>query len=79
MSFSAASKKRKSQGNKSAPTKIGMTQYTLKIVMEKPQFTIKTYGTNRIPFSSDTTFSSTFDSKNIYLSGYYLKYSRGLS
>lgn len=59
--------------------KIGLTHHTMKIVGDKPHYILKTYGYEKIPLNHDTTFTAALDSRNLYISGNYLKYSRGLS
>lgn len=51
----------------------------MKIMTEKPNLILKELGTDPVPQKSFCNFSATFESKNIFLKGNYLKYSRGLS
>jgi len=78
MNFAAAQKKKKNPDHQ-LPKKIGLTHHTMKIMGDKPQLILKHLGTEAIPLSHETTFSCGLDSKNIYISGNYLKYCRGLS
>lgn len=59
--------------------RIALTHHTMKIVSDKPQFLLKSFGHDQIPLKHDTTYSSVLESRNIYISGNYLKFSRGLS
>ena len=78
MNYSNAMKKRKNFGDKTSK-KIGLTHHTMKIVGEKPQLVMKLLGEGALPLKTESSFSCTFESKNIYIGGHYLKFSRGLS
>ena len=78
MNYSQANRKKKNSGDKS-DKKIGLTHYTMKIVEEKPQLVMKLLGTGILPLRHHASFGCTFESKNLYISGHYLKFSRGLS
>ncbi len=78
MNYSNAMKKRRNNGDKISK-KVGLTHHTMKIVGEKPQLVMKLLGTGALPLKAESTFSCTFESKNIYIGGHYLKFSRGLS
>lgn len=78
MSGNAGNKKRKFYDSK-LPKKLGLTHHTMKLMSEKPLLVMKTLGHNFVELASAPKFSFTFDSRNIYISGNYLKYCRGLS
>lgn len=78
MNYSANYRKRKNHGDL-ATRRIGLTHHTMKLMSDKPLLVIKKLGGERLPLKTPTKFSVSFDTKNIYISGNYLKYSRGLS
>ena len=78
MNFSANYRKRKNHGDQ-PQRRMGLTHHTMKLMSEKPLLVLKKMGYDSVALKSATNFALSFDTKNIYIRGHYLKFSRGLS